>query len=318
MMPLRRIAPIPTQSLIALAVAVLASTAFAQTPPAARPAGAPPPDLLTIANIAAPNEKTPSISFDVISIKVNKSDPPRSSLIDLPQGDGITITGRTLFDIMRWNFNIHAFREDQLVGVPDWFKTERFDIQAKVAEADLPAWRKLSEGYHRLIFRKLLVEQFKLAAHWAIVEEPGYNLVAARSGLKIKPIQPGVPPPHPPRGPDGTPILDGIVLIDRTPSGLKFACQQTHLSWFAKGFLTSYAGRQVYDNTGIPLDTLFNFTLEFTPEHAIRSDSSEVPNFESGPSLFTALQEQLGLKLEPAKEPVPRLVIDHVQRPPVD
>jgi uncharacterized protein (TIGR03435 family) len=281
--------------------------------------------MLSIADIAAPQENTPAINFDVISVKENKSGPGRAMLADPPEGDGITLENLTLFDIMRWNFNIRSFREDQLVGVPSWFTAERFDVQAKVAAADVEAWRKLNEGQRRLVFRKLLVERFKLAAHWANVEGPVYYLVAAKGGIKIKPVQAGDPDPAAPKGPDGTPMKGGgIFLIDRTSTSMKFHYQEIALSWFAKGFLAGYAGRQVYDKTGIPLDTIYTFTLEFAPDRGTvvipGSDSGEgsAPSADSGPSLFTALQEQLGLKLEPAKGPVGRLVIDKVDRPSED
>jgi uncharacterized protein (TIGR03435 family) len=306
-----------------------AAAAPALQPPApaatatAQPAGVIGPDLLSVADIAAATANTPAISFDVFTIKANNSASPLRALENPLDGDGITLSNLTLFDIMRWNFNIRSFREDQLAAVPGWFTSERFDIQAKVAAADVPVWRKLSEGQRRLVFRKLLVEQFKLAAHWANVEQADYNLVIAKGGLKIKPVKEGDPNPDAPKGPDGTPVKgNGIFLIDRSPSGLKFAFQETHLGWFAKGFLPSYAGRQVYDKTGIPDDTIYNFTLEFTPERSTApvmpgSDSGEAsaPPPESGPSIFTALQEQLGLKLEPGKGPVGRLVIDHIEKP---
>ena len=238
----------------------------------------------------------------MVSIKENKSAAPLRALEDPPDGDGITLSNLSLFDIMRWNFNIRSFREDQLVGVPGWFTNERFDIQAKVADTDVAAWRKLTEPYRRLVFRKLVVEQFKLAAHWANVEQADYNLVIAKGGLKIKPVKEGDPNPDAPKGADGTPIKgNGIFLIDRSPSGLKFAFQETHLGWFAKGFLPSYAGRQAYDKTGIPDETIYNFTLQFAPERstapvmpgADAGEASEPPP-ESGPSIFTALPGTAG------------------------
>lgn len=323
------VAPIACAQTPALAGQPAAPAAQPPTPAAAAtttPPGIIGPDLLSIADIAAPTEKTPAISFDVVSIKENKSAAPLRALEDPPDGDGITLSNLSLFDIMRWNFNIRSFREDQLVGVPGWFTNERFDIQAKVADTDVAAWRKLTEPYRRLVFRKLVVEQFKLAAHWANVEQADYNLVIAKGGLKIKPVKEGDPNPDAPKGADGTPIKgNGIFLIDRSPSGLKFAFQETHLGWFAKGFLPSYAGRQAYDKTGIPDETIYNFTLQFAPERstapvmpgADAGEASEPPP-ESGPSIFTALQEQLGLKLEPGKGPVGRLVIDHIEKPAED
>jgi uncharacterized protein (TIGR03435 family) len=322
-----RLAPFLLATIVAIAPASLAQTPIPASKPAtpipAAPAGIIPPDLLAIADIAAATDKTPAISFDVVSIKVNKSESPMRAL-EMPQdGDGITLTNLTLFDIMRWNFNIRSFREDQLVGVPKWFTTERFDIQGKVADKDVAAWRKLTEAYRRLVFRKLLVEQFKLAAHWANVEGPVYYLVPAKGGMKIKPVKAGDPNPDAPKGPDGKPFQgSGIFLVDRSPSGMKFAFQEVSLSWLAKGFLANYAGRQAYDNTGTPGDAIYNFTLQFTPDRATApvmpsSDSGEATApTDSGPSLFTALQEQLGLRLEPGKGPVGRLVIDHIDRPP--
>jgi uncharacterized protein (TIGR03435 family) len=253
--------------------------------------------------------------FDIVSIKVSKNS-QNWGMVDPPDGDGITITNWSLFDILRWNLNIHSFREDQLKGVPPWFTTERYDIQAKVADTDVAEWRKTNEGRRRLIFRKILVDRFKLATHFDNTEQPVYNLVLAnpKNGPKFKEVKPGDPDPNIPKNPDGTSVTGAdIQMIGPN----KIAYHEIHMASFAKG-LSGPAGRQVYDKTGLPLTSTYDFILEFNfmeGRMGPGGPDSPPPPEPTAPSLFTALQEQLGLKLEPAKAPVGQLVVDHVDHP---
>jgi uncharacterized protein (TIGR03435 family) len=268
-----------------------------------------PPQPATDGSAQPAADPTLGIVFDVVSIRLNK-DGKGSYLIDPPDGDGITITNLTLFDIVRWNYNIRSYREDQLQGVPDWFKTDRYDIQAKVAEADVATWRKLYEGGHRLVFRKLLADRFKFAFHWGAVEQPIYNLVVAKGGPRMREVQPGDPNPDAPKGRDGTPLKgSGIFLVGPN----KLVCQEIHMLTFTKGTLSRATGRQVFDKTG--LTGMYDFNLEFAQDARGAGPDSPNPPDSSAPSIFTALQEQLGLKLESAKGPVDQLVLDHIERP---
>lgn len=325
--------------LFAAALVVLAasaaSIALAQTsaptapgaPVAATPATAP----------AAPATATPAadptlgISFDVVSVKPVKEDanvylPER--LTNPPDGDGIVLENYTLFDIIRWNHNNSMFHEDQLVGSPKWFLTDRYTIRAKVADFDVTAWRKLNDAARRLVFRKMLVERFKFTYHFADVEQPVYNLVVGKSGLKIKEAKPGEASPYNFKSVDGSVNPDGTraaytgagVTVRPAPDGnLMYVFQQSHFSSLAKDFLSRQVGRHVIDKTG--LTGPYNFALTFMPEQNAVAASPEAGESASEPSrasIYTALQEQLGLKLESAKGPVSHLFVDHIERPSED
>jgi uncharacterized protein (TIGR03435 family) len=236
-------------------------------------------------------------------------------LTDPPNGDGITIENYNLDDIIRWDFNLgFAWRDDQLQGTPKWFTTDDFVIQAKVADSDVAAWQKLDDAARRLVFRKVLVERFKLACHFVDVDQPVYNLVIAKGGPKMKEATPDdikrftgqfcILPDY--FGvkvcllgkPGSEPGSDGLGFLGIT------------MKTFADQYLTHDTGRTVLDKTG--LTAAYTFILV---QSATSPDDSGSASEPAGPSLFTALPEQLGLKLEPARGPVPILVIDHLERP---
>jgi len=305
--------------------ALAASPALAQVaPPHPTPAAvaaAPAETAAPAATAAGPASATPpadptlGISFDVVSIK--HTEQGFSRVTDPGDGDGITITNSTLFEIIRWNFNVSMLRGDQIQGAPEWFTSvdENYEIRAKVAAADVAAWQKLSDGARRLVFRKVLVDRFKFAWHFADVEQPVYFLVVAKGGPKFKEAKADELSPYAAdfHGPDGLPYKGtGFHWLSPT----RCAMQQAHMSSFAKGFLSNYSGgRPVIDKTG--LTGAYNFTLEFAPEY-LNAGTGNPDNDASepvAPSIFTALQEQLGLKLESGKGPVSHLIIDHIERP---
>ncbi|MGD0888060.1 MAG: TIGR03435 family protein [Acidobacteriaceae bacterium] len=322
----------------AMWVVVAAPIALAQTSApvksnatvAATPAAAPTTSVSPATTAAGPVAATPAadptlgITFDVVSIKPVKADPSvylPERLSNPPDGDGITLENYSLFDIIRWNHNNSMFFDDQIVDAPKWFLTDRYTIQAKVADSDVAAWHKLNDAARRLVFRKMLVERFKFTYHFADVEQPVYNLVVAKDGLKIKEAKPGEASPYNFKTSDGSLNPDGTrvayagagVTQRAAPDGYPMSVfQQSHFSSFAKDFLSNRVGRHVIDKTG--LTGPYNFTLEFAPEQGAGISTAD----DTGPvraSIFTAVQEQLGLKLESATGPVSHLYIDHIERP---
>jgi uncharacterized protein (TIGR03435 family) len=270
-----------------------------------------------------PADPTMGITFDVVSIRPTTEG--LSHIVNPVDGDGITIEHSTMLEIVRWNFNMTMLRQDQLQGVPDWFTTDNYEIRAKVAESDIAAWKKLGEGGHRLVFRKFLADRFRFAWHFSDVDSPIYNMVIAKGGLKIKEAGPDEASPFAFKTADGSTNADGTrvaykgagITMRPAPDGYPmYVMQQTHMSSFAKGFLSGgIAGRPVVDKTG--LTGAYNFSLEFAYEQGASAAAAE----DSGPSrptIFTALQEQLGLKLEPARGPVSMMVVDHIERPAED
>jgi uncharacterized protein (TIGR03435 family) len=195
---------------------------------------------------------------------------------------------------------------------PDWLTSKKFDIDAKVGDAEADAIKRLSPDQrldqYRLMVQSLLADRFNLKLSTAEKELPVYVLVAAKGGPKL--IQASAP--------SGAPALYGGSRGDLN-------ARTVTMKFFADFFLSGredLGGRVVIDATG--LQGSYDFTLKWSPSYASPTlpgaasqdgGASSATADSSGPSFFTALQEQLGLKLEPRKAPVEVLVIDHIEQP---
>ena len=163
------------------------------------------------------------------------------------------------------------------------------------------------------MLQSLLADRFKLTLHRETKELPVYDLVAAKGGLKLATPKDGnctIPDPKNPRPREQFPFCDNI----RTGRGLIEAYGVTMPRFLAS--LSYVLGRVVFDKTGFR--GIFDGRLEFAPDEAVAAANvgQPAPSTDSAtPSIFTALQEQLGLKVESAKGPVEVLVIDHAERP---
>ena len=254
--------------------------------------------------------------YDVASIKPNKSGTNMVRLMLTP--DGLSETNGTLQMLINAAYGVE---NNQISGAPNWVNTESYDIEAKMDSSTADELRKLSENERRTerqrMLQALLAERFKLTVHRESKELPIYALVVAKDGPKLQEAKPGDTYPNGIKGPDGQPGA-GMMMMGReglTAQGIPIANLVRHLS--------RVLGRKVVDKTG--LTGKYDFTFKWTPEQsqgAIRGqdggqpgDVSAPPPDSSGPSIFTALQEQLGLKLESQKGQVEILIIDHVEKP---
>jgi uncharacterized protein (TIGR03435 family) len=147
----------------------------------------------------------------------------------------------------------------------------------------------------RTMFQQILADRFKLVAHHETRELPIYQLTIGKNGSKLKESAPDDPA-------STKPSRKGIMF---GPGRGKVTATGGSLSMFITA-LSRQLGRIIVDKTG--LTGRYDFTLEWTPDDAAPSD-------QSGPGIFTAIQEQLGLKLEPTKGPVDVIVIDHIEKP---
>jgi len=267
----------------AMAAATLAfgQTGTPKAPPSPQPAAAP--------------VKLPS--FDVVSVKQNMSGAATYKLAFT--SDGLAIENVSLLHIIRAAYGMFNSLDDKFIGIPGWASTENFDIQAKVADADVAVFQKLNFDKRQLMVQALLADRFKLQAHHETRDLPIYELVTAKSGPTLqlsKSADPG-----------------GAVKRERG----RITGQNAVMYQLATA-LTDTLGRTVVDKTGV--QGKYDFALIWTPDEA-DTPPSQSPNAAaqppdaSGPSIFTAIQEQLGLKLVPAKGPVEVLVIDHVEHP---
>jgi uncharacterized protein (TIGR03435 family) len=208
----------------------------------------------------------------------------------------------------------YEVKDLQILGAPDWVNSERCSIDAKVEDSVAREEAKLSKEQQgerlHLRIRLLLADRFQLKVSRATKELPIFALVVAKGGPKFSaatPTQPVAGSREPQAPPGGLTIGGGgggqwIVKANGAPMSQLL---------FAFNGRSETAGRVIVDETG--LTGTYTFTLHWTPESLSggATDSSD----PSGVSLFTALQEQLGLKLEARKGPVEIIVIDHIERP---
>ncbi|MGB6159597.1 MAG: TIGR03435 family protein, partial [Acidobacteriaceae bacterium] len=230
--------------------------------------------------------------------------------------DNFTATNVPLKFLIREAFNVN---DDQIAGEPAWAGSSRFDIDAKVDSADLPAMKDLNFDQRKQMIRSLLVDRFALKTHEETKELPVFALVIAKGGSKLHEAKPGDTYPDGLKGPDGQ--HGGANMMMFNASG-QITAQVVPVSDLTR-LLSQQTGRTVIDKTG--LTGTYDFTLQLPPRKgpmpappapgsgpAAGGDES---SDDSGPSIFTALQEQLGLKLESQKAPLPLIVIDHIEQP---
>jgi uncharacterized protein (TIGR03435 family) len=275
------------------------------------------------AGVAAQSaDVTPQVAFEAASVKTNKSGDNSTSVGPRP-GGRFNATNAPLALLITMAYQLQSF---QLQGAPDWTRTDRFDIVAKLdREPTAVAFGEPDEVM--LALRKLLAERFKLAVHSETQELPIYALVVARADGKLGPnIKPAAADCAAVRAARLVAAREGKVDQNADPyacgwgnSGYgRFRFGGNPLSAFASA-LANQVSRVVIDRTDVTGN--WDFELTFTPERfrqqalAGNAPPEVDPN---GPSIFTALQEQLGLKLESTKGPVRVLVIDHVEQPSAD
>jgi uncharacterized protein (TIGR03435 family) len=259
-----------------------------------------------------------SASFEAASIKRNVSGAENWALNPRPTGQ-FTVTNGRVADLVQAAFLVQDY---QLDGLPDWTRSERYDIVAKLEPAI--AARPQPDGYDptwALALRSLLAERLRLTVHRETVQKPVYALVRARRdgtlGPNLKPAEfdcdalreaavaaarrGGAPPPT------NTP--------DRVRCGMRSS--NGRILYGGSGFaefraaLSRMVGRSVLDRTN--LDGRWDFELTYATEAQLRSGQPV-----DAPDLFTALVEQLGLKLESTTGPVEMVIVDRIERPMAD
>jgi uncharacterized protein (TIGR03435 family) len=208
----------------------------------------------------------------------------------------------------------------RVVGGPAWINSEGYDIEAKPAANTDPKqiWS---------MWQTLLADQFKLRLHRETRELPIYLLTAGKSGPKLPPAKeaecesfpPGTPPRHTPGKVDCGYVSGPFGGAD--VGLLQIRGRKVHVADLIRE-LTSVLDRPVLDQTGFTGE--FDLNLKFTADEALKGFPGFMPGDPAGirpptdpklPNIFAALEEQLGLKLVPAKGPVEVLVIDHAERP---
>jgi uncharacterized protein (TIGR03435 family) len=240
--------------------------------------------------------------FSSVSIKAHESaDPMRTKMMFSLMDGSFVANGVTLQRLIQMAYRV---QDAQISGGRDLLNKTKFDIEAKLDPSFVAAMHQQTSGGKnfddRAMLKSLLADRFKLVAHSEAQTVDAYDLVADESGAKLQPV--GEQPRMMHLGPG-----------ELTSSGAPVELLAAQLS--------ARLGLPVVDKTGLKGNYAFN--LHWTPdkkqdealEQSGEPVAPEPPADSNGPSLLTALQEQLGLKLEPQTEPIQMLVIDHVEAP---
>jgi uncharacterized protein (TIGR03435 family) len=273
--------------------------------------------------LAAQSPAAGAPTLEIVSIKPNPTGRSGMTSTRILPGGRLILTNMQVRLLIGTAYRVQSYR---LVGGPRWIETESFDIVAKVNGELTPTG---GQRPFDAALKALLADRFKLVVHTETKQLPIYELVLARRDGRLGPnlirspttdcaailaqvegpaaqAGGGPPPPPPPGGqapPCGMVNRNGLLSVDSAA-----------LPQLANA-LSAELNRRVVDRTG--LSGLFNARLTWTPDPLptgpLPPDLSPIdPN---GPSIFTAVQEQLGLKLQPSIGPVDVLVIDSVERP---
>lgn len=235
------------------------------------------------------------VAFDVASIK--PSDKPAGGSSMHNRGDSLTWSG-VLRRLILYAYDLRDF---QVTGGPDWVSTQVWEVGAKVDPPE-PDFATLDDAHRqealdrsRQRLQSLLADRFHFQCHIAAKEVPIYELIPAKGGAKLTPT---------------TVPLDkqGSMSSNGNDRSVKLVATGIGLSGLTR-YLSSEVGRSVVDKTG--LSGSYDIAMTWMPAMA----STQEGDAASGPTIFTALEEQIGLKLVPAKGPVPVLVIDSVEKP---
>ena len=275
----------------------------------------------------------PLPSFEVATIKPFKGGlpapplpgtggpPPRPA----PTGGAdFSLTSPTRF-LIASAYNVPIpFSKAQIVGGPDWIDTDMYEVHGKIEESMKAAMDKMPPEQRRqqtqLMEQSLLADRLKLKVHFETRELPVYALVVAKGGAKLTSVK-ALPAStvNPPLSSPQWRIEDfkkGMLFLPKG-QGTEMTARAVTLDEFAhEGFLTmnpAVGGRMVVNQTG--LMGTYDFTLRVGREQPATAAGEATPLQDDAPPLFTALQQQLGLRLMPTKGPVEVIVIDHIERP---
>ncbi len=223
--------------------------------------------------------------FQVATIKPSRPEESRTMYI---QGNRFATTDTSVVDLLKYAYGLH---EQEIVGGPKWLKILKFDLVGDPETQTRPS----SDDFKKMV-QNLLTDRFHLAAHYETRELSVFEIVPAKGGPKLNK---SIRPPN------------GIPAVGYSPGQLGAAnATLADFATFLQRFVTD---RPVFDGTGIT--GKYDLTLKWTPDALQTEGSPKGAGDNSFPGLFTAIQEQLGLKLQAEKRPAQVFVVDHVDTP---
>jgi uncharacterized protein (TIGR03435 family) len=221
------------------------------------------------------------LAFEVATIKPTNGKPNRSTFPSLRNGR-FTAENVTLKTLLSVAFGLSGLR----INGPEWIDADRFDLAAKAPQG-------VPDSELKPMLQALLRERFQVTVHREQKEMPTFDLMPAKGGIKLLPFDPAHPPATP-RNIGGS-LWIGAATMPQIADGLAMI-----------------VGRPVVDRTGI--DGRYSFTVHYAPPSRTLNDPAETAIM---PDIFTAVPEQMGLKLESKKQEIEILVIDSATRTPV-
>jgi uncharacterized protein (TIGR03435 family) len=257
---------------------------------------------------AASPTQVKRLAFDVVSIR-KIADPPGSG----PKGVGATSDGYRMTNLPLMLAILTAyppseggaamFMPDRVVGLPDWTMQDRYAIDAKVAEADLPQWQKpaLQPAMLQAMLQALLTDRCKIQVHRESKESSVFLLVLGKNGPNFKQTDPSVVPPH------GTMLPGGGIAVPSDNGGMTLYGASIGTLATMLAFQAHQAGWTIQDKTGL----VGAYDMVIPKQDVAAADGQPLNSTDKVLETVNAL----GLKLEHAKAQVETLVIDHMERP---
>lgn len=274
-----------------------------------------------VAQTSQNTDHAPSPRFAVASVKVNRSGSAGAAISRLgmkPDGSFIALNA----DLSSLLQAAYDYSGERILGLPKWADDAQFDITAK-APTSVSASGEVTPEQIGLMVRSLLVERFKLTAHTEMRERPAYALRVLHADGSLGP---GLLPTDRAdcaamRAGRGAPPADSLHPCGFALGFGNLSGGGVQIDELARQPLTRLTGRPVIDRTGLRgiYDVALTFPFGETPSALPRVEPGDpIPIDPNRPTIFTAIQEQLGLKLESVRAPVDVLVIDHIERPDPD
>jgi uncharacterized protein (TIGR03435 family) len=241
----------------------------------------------------APMDANANPSFEVATIKPSKPDDQRKAFI--VQGNRFQIINQPLVQILCFAYDV---QEKQLIGLPPWAETDKYDIDAKPDGEGAPSGKQWKS-----MIQKMVAERYKLTFHPEKKELSVYVLSVAKGGPKLTKSE---------GDPNGLPGL----FFRGKPGDL--GVRNATMADFTGLMQSAVLDKPVVNQTG--LTGKYDFTLLWTPDDSqFAGMGAKIPpptdTANAPPNLYTAIQEQIGLKLEATKAPADVMVIDHVEKP---
>jgi uncharacterized protein (TIGR03435 family) len=248
----------------------------------------------------SPAGQPPINSFEVATVKPTPPDWRGGRFIRMLNADQFVAKNHALKTLIAAAYNLSP---KEISGGPAWIDSDHYDILAKT-----PGEVRPDLDVQMSMLRELLSDRFKLAFHREQKEMSIYTLTVAKSGLKLKGSA---------NTPNASPAGPPPLIFVLSPRSVRLPGRDATMGEFASVMQRAALDRPVVDRTG--LTGRYDFDLEFMPDESefggALNKPGEPPETAGPPGLFTAIQQQLGLRLEATKGPVDALVIDHVERP---